>query len=280
MFLVTCWQNCRNTSFSFIHPMKSIIVLCLVLFSSCLTHKKLGKSSQNQGLKTALPVKIDSLDLLDRARNRLVSVALYVPDTKRNLPKQQVIILSHGYGGNKGGDNKAYTYLTEFLASQGYFVASIQHELPTDELLPTTGKPQEVRRPNWERGVQNILFVIEELKRREPTLDYKHLALIGHSNGGDMSMLFAHTYPEKVDKVISLDNRRMPFPRVQQPQIFSLRSSDQVADEGVLPTLEEQQKYKMRIIKLVNTIHNDMDDHANAEQRREINNYILDFLNR
>jgi hypothetical protein len=72
----------------------------------------------------------------------------------------------------------------------------------------------------------------------------------------------------------------MSFPRTQQPKIFSLRSSDQVADEGVLPTLEEQQKYKMRIIKLVNTIHNDMDDHANAEQRKEINNYILDFLNK
>jgi predicted dienelactone hydrolase len=280
MFSLPCWQNRRKTPFSFIHPMKSTIVICILLFSGCSTPKKIGKSSQNQALKTAFSVKVDSLDLLDKARNRSVPVALYLPDTKKNLPKQQVVVLSHGYGGNRGGDNKAYTYLTEFLASQGYFVASIQHELPTDELLPMTGKPQEVRRPNWERGVQNILFVIEELKRRKLTFDYKHLTLIGHSNGGDMSMLFAHTYPDKVDKVISLDNRRMSFPRTQQPKIFSLRSSDQVADEGVLPTLEEQQKYKMRIIKLVNTIHNDMDDHANAEQRKEINNYILDFLNK
>lgn len=260
--------------------MKSIIVLCFLLFSSCLTHKKTSTISQNVGYKNAFQVKIDSLELLDRERNRLIPVALYLPDTEKNLTIQQVIILSHGYGGNRGGDNKAYTYLTEFLASHGYFVASIQHELPTDELLPMTGKPQEVRRPNWERGVQNILFVIEELKRRKPMLDYKHLTLIGHSNGGDMSMLFAHKYPDKVDKVISLDNRRMPFPRVEQPKIFSLRSSDQVADEGVLPTSEEQQKYKMRVIKLQNTIHNDMDDHANAEQRKEINNYILGFLSR
>jgi predicted dienelactone hydrolase len=260
--------------------MKSTIALFIILFSGCLTHKKISKSLQSQVLNTALPVKVDSLVLLDKSRNRAVPVALYLPDTKRNLPNQQVIILSHGYGGNKGGDNKAYTYLTEFLASQGYFVASIQHELPTDELLPLTGKPQEVRRPNWERGVQNILFVIDELKRSKPMLDYKHLTLIGHSNGGDMSMLFAHKYPDKVDKVISLDNRRMPFSRVERPKILSLRSSDQVADEGVLPTSEEQQKYKMRVVKLQNTIHNDMDDHANAAQRKEINDYILDFLSK
>lgn len=259
--------------------MKPLIFLYLVLFLSSLNPEKPSRIAQKSIPKTDFQVKADSLTLLDKVRNRFVPVALYLPDTKKNVPKQQVVILSHGYGGNKGGDNKAYTYLTEFLASQGYFVASIQHELPTDELLPTTGKPQEVRRPNWERGVQNILFVIEELKRRHPTLDYKHLTLIGHSNGGDMSMLFAHKYPEKVDKVISLDNRRMPFPRVHRPKIFSLRSSDQVADEGVLPTLEEQQNYKMRIIKLPNTIHNDMDDHANAEQRKEINSYMLDFLN-
>ncbi|MBB5621242.1 hypothetical protein HDE69_002295 [Pedobacter cryoconitis] len=47
-----------------------------------------------------------------------------------------------------------------------------------------------------------------------------------------MSMLFATQHPELVDKVISLDNRRMPFPRVSKPRIYSLRSSDQPADEG------------------------------------------------
>jgi len=260
--------------------MKLKTLLCLLLLSGCLTQKKKAFTSQNPLSTGAFQVKFDSLNLFDTSRNRTIPVALYLPDTHKSSTKQQVIILSHGYGSNRGGDNKAYSYLTEFLASKGYFVASIQHELPTDELLPMTGKPQEVRRPNWERGALNILFVLEELKKREPNLDYKHLTLIGHSNGGDMSMLFVHKYPEMVDKVISLDNRRMPFPRVKQPKIYSLRSSDQLADEGVLPTLEEQEKYKMRIIKLQNTIHNDMDDHATAEQRKEINDYILDFLSR
>lgn len=260
--------------------MKLKTVVCLLLLLGCLMQKKKAFTSQNPISTSTLQVKFDSLNLFDVSRNRAIPVALYLPNREKSRTKPKVIIVSHGYGGNRGGDNKAYSYLTEFLASQGYFVASIQHELPTDELLPMTGKPQEVRRPNWERGVQNILFVLEELKKREPNVDYKHLTLIGHSNGGDMSMLFVHKYPQKVYKVISLDNRRMPFPRIQQPKIYSLRSSDQVADEGILPTLEEQKKYKMRIIKLQNTTHNDMDDHATTEQRKEINEYILDFLNR
>jgi hypothetical protein len=84
--------------------------------------------------------------------------------------------------------------------------------------------------------------------------------------------------PEKVWKLITLDQRRYAFPRVSQPKIYSLRSSDQPADEAVLPTAEEQEKLRMTIIKLPNTIHNDMDDDGNDEQKQEIINYFLEFL--
>jgi hypothetical protein len=177
------------------------------------------------------------------------------------------------------GDNTAYSYLTGNLASKGYFVISIQHELPTDDLMLTTGIPQVVRRPFWDRGVENILFVLNSFKKSNPQLDYRHLILIGHSNGADMTALFAQKYPEMVDKISTLDNRRMALPRVAHPKIYSLRSSDQPADEGVLPTQEARVSYGIRIIKLPNTIHNDMNDRANTAQRKEINDYILGFLN-
>ena len=109
-------------------------------------------------------------------------------------------------------------------------------------------------------------------------MDFKHITLIGHSNGGDMTALFPQKYPDIVDKIITLDNRRMPLPRSNQPKVYSLRSSDQVADEGVLPTVEEQKKYSIKIIKLPNTIHNDMNDNANTIQREEIRKYVLGFL--
>jgi len=70
----------------------------------------------------------------------------------------------------------------------------------------------------------------------------------------------------------------MPFPRTQHPKIYSLRSSDQPADDGVLPTLEEQAAFGITVVKLPNTIHNNMDDNANESQRKEIITYVLGFL--
>ena len=75
-----------------------------------------------------------------------------------------------------------------------------------------------------------------------------------------------------------LINSGMPLPRAKRPQILSIRSSDQTADEGVLPTAEEQKKFGIKIVKLENTIHNDMWDGGSDEQKREINRIISDFL--
>ncbi|WP_395076030.1 alpha/beta fold hydrolase [Flavobacterium sp.] len=251
------------------------IVLSLFLIS-CI------KNIEITNVQNTLPkfqVKLDTVNLFDKQRNRIIPVAFYFPKTNQKIENQKVVILSHGYSENRLGANKSYSFLTKNLASKGYFVISVQHELPTDDLIPKTGIPKIVRLPFWKRGTENILFVLNEIKKTKPKLDYKHLILIGHSNGGDISVLFAHKYPNLVDKIISLDNRRMELPRTKQPRIYSLRSSDQPADEGVLPTLMDQKKFEIKIIKLPNTIHNDMNDRGNTRQKKEINNYIMEFLN-
>ncbi|AIG31078.1 esterase [Flavobacterium psychrophilum] len=251
-------------------------ILVSLFLISCI------KNTDAVHLQNTIPtfkVKLDTVNLFDKERNRVVPVAFYSPKTDKKIENQKVVILSHGYSENRLGANKSYSYLTKKLASKGYFVVSIQQELPTDDLIPKMGIPQIVRRPFWERGTENILFVLNEIKKTKPELDYKHLVLIGHSNGGDISVLFAHKYPDLVDKIISLDNRRMELPRTKQPRIYSLRSSDQPADEGVLPTIEEQEKFGIKIIKLPNTIHNDMNDRGNNKQKKEINNYVMAFLN-
>lgn len=242
-------------------------LLAYLLLTSCFTH---SKTSNVQTL-----FALDTLTLLDQSRNRKIPVAFYKPRTDN----PQIVIFSHGYGRNEGGHYLHYSYLTEYLASKAYFVVSIQHELATDSLIPSTGIPQIVRRPFWERGADNILFVIEELKKSNPNLNFKHIALIGHSNGADMSAFFPQKYPGIVDKIITLDNRRMFLPRTTNPKVYSLRSSDQPADEGVLPTDEEQEKYGIRVIKLPNIIHNNMDDRSNEKERKEIRDYIMAFLN-
>jgi predicted esterase len=249
-----------------------LILLLLGLFSSCSSNKK---AQTAQSYKAESSFKLDTLRLFDKSRNRAIPIAIYMP---KSVANKQVVIVSHGYGQNKGGDYLAYSYLTENLSIKGYFVVSIQHELPTDSLIPMSGIPQIVRRPFWDRGADNILFIIQSLKQSNPELDFKHITLIGHSNGGDMTALFAQKYPNIVSKIITLDNRRMALPRTNNPKVYSLRSSDQPADMEVLPTDEEQKKFNIKIIKLPNTIHNNMDDNAHEVQRKEINDYVLSFL--
>lgn len=223
-------------------------------------------------------VEVYKSAFFDASRDRLIPVAFYLPQSKTKIANQKIVIFSHGYGENKGGDYLLYSYLTENLASKGYFVASIQHELPTDSLLAMKGEFKITRRPNWERGAENILFVIKELKKSNPDLDFDNLILIGHSNGGDMTALFGEDYPDLVSKMILLDNRRMAIPRTNKIKILTLRSTELPADDGVLPTEIEQVEYGTKIIKLPNTKHGEMDNDANKKQRQEINNYIELFL--
>lgn len=248
---------------------KYIFFTITVLFlTSCNFHRKTE-------CEKAPDVKFDTVTFSDESRNRKIPVALYNPGSGIH----DVIIFSHGYGQNKGGDYLAYSYLTNFLASKGYFVASIQHELPTDELIPSTGIPQIVRRPFWERGADNILFVINQLKRDYPSLNFNKITLIGHSNGADMTALFPQKYPNIIQKIITLDNRRMAFPRNTDLKIYTLRSSDQPADDGVIPTDADNKKLGITIVSLSDVKHDEMDEHANAEQRKEIQKYVLKFLN-
>ncbi|WP_228435825.1 S9 family peptidase [Chryseobacterium pennipullorum] len=222
-------------------------------------------------------VKLDTLTLFDPGRARKIPVAIYSPESQRKIPNQQVVIFNHGYGQNKGGDYFVYSYLTEKLASKGYYTVSIQHELTTDALLPVEGNLQIVRRPFWQNGSDNILFVLKELKKTRPDLDYKHLTVIGHSNGGDMAALFANQHPNLVYKVIAMDNRRMFLPRTSLPKIYSLRSNDYPADEGVLPTSEEQKKHHMTI-QPTSINHGHMDNKGSMEEKRILSEYVLKYL--
>ncbi len=213
----------------------------------------------------------------DSTRDRVIPVAIHHPTS--NEVGAPIVIFSHGYGQNTPGVYLQYTYLCEALADAGFFVVSIQHELPSDDLLNFNGPARVVRMPNWERGAANIHFVIAELQRRYPNLDHDRITLAGHSNGGDMSVLYSHQHPDNVWKVITLDHRRMPILRAGRPRTYTLRSSDQPADAGVLPSEAEAQQFQIRVAFLKDTPHNSMDDDADPRQREEIIELVLAFLN-
>lgn len=252
----------------------SIVVLFLVL-TSCVCSKKGVYQIPDFAKKHQITEEVWT----DNSRKREVPVAFYLPKNKTSCANLPIVIISHGYNQNLPGTNKAYSYFAENLSLKNYFVISIQHELPTDDLLPMSGKVQESRKPFWERGVSNISFVISELKNKHPELDFNKIILLGHSNGGDMSVLFASEHPELVYKVITLDHRRVRIPRIKSPQIMSLRSCNQIADENVIPNKEEQELFGIKIIPLKTTIHNEMNDGATEKQKKEMWNYIINFIN-
>jgi len=131
-------------------------------------------------------IRHETLDLFDAARQRPVTVDLAVRrdyEMKANggYWKLPVAIISNG----NTVRNTEYSFLANVLAARGYLVASIQQDIPTDPPLVTkVGLPYVGRRAVYEKGEANILFVLGELKKRQPSADYTHLTLVGHSNGG------------------------------------------------------------------------------------------------
>lgn len=229
-----------------------------LILLSCLAAAAAGCTTAEPPRAPAAAPSESQIALVDPGRARLIPVILYGASTR----PRALAILSHGYGGR----NTAYSFIARELVRRGYVVASVQHELPGDPEIASGGDNLAARRqPNWLAGVDNIRFTAAELRRRG-LATAAPLLLVGHSNGGDMSMLYAALHPGEVAAAISLDNRRQPLPRTRAPRICSIRSSDQPADPGVLPTPEEQRRLGMRI-ETAPVIHNDMWDGADAEQK-------------
>jgi len=226
-------------------------------------------------------IRHETLNLFDAARQRPVSVDIAVRrdyETKANfgLWKLPLAVISNG------NTVKAteYSFLANVLAARGYLVASIQQDLPTDPPLMTKiGQPYVGRGGVYIRCEANILFVLGELKKRHENAEYDHITLVGHSNGGDVSMYVAHQHPELVSKVITLDNLRVPFVLSDKLKILSFRSKDPhfKTDPGVLPTKSEAKSDGIDIID-TGALHTELSDRGPASVKEKIQATLDKFL--
>ena len=184
-------------------------------------------------------IRHETLTFFDATRNRPVAVDIAVRRDKEmqaeaGLLELPVAILNHG----NTVRFTEYSFLANLFAARGYMAVSIQHDLDTDAPLVTkVGEPYVGRLPVYQRGIANIEFAIEQLKKMQPNADYDHLTMVGHSNGGDISMYFAKLHPDRIRKVVTLDNLRVPFMIDGKFKILSFRSKDPVfkPDPGVVP---------------------------------------------
>src|ERR1700761_324321 len=173
-----------------------------------------------------------------------------------------------------------YSFLANIFAARGYLVVSIQHDLDSDDPMVTkVGEEYVGRRLQYNRGIANILFTIDELKRRYPDADYRHLTLIGHSNGGDISMYFAKLHPDLVKKVVTLDNLRVPFLTDGKVKILSFRSKDPVfkADPGVVPDDATCAKAGITVVQ-TEYQHNWLSDRGPDHVKESIQSRLQAFL--
>jgi hypothetical protein len=227
-------------------------------------------------------IRHETLMFYDTARdNRPVEIDLAVRRDKEmqanaGLIKLPVAILNHG----NTVKFTEYSFLANLFAARGYMVASIQHDLATDAPLVTkVGELYVGRLPQYHRGVANIRFALDELKKIEPNADYDHLTMVGHSNGGDISMYFAKLYPDQIKKVVTLDNLRVPFTTDGRFKILSFRSKDPVfkPDPGVIPDDAVCEKAGITVVR-TNFQHNDMRDTGPEEAKESIQGMLDKFL--
>jgi len=187
-----------------------------------------------------------------------------------------VAILSHG----NTVKSTEYSFLANAFAARGYMVISIQHDLASDDPMVTkVGEEYVGRRLQYNRGIGNIMFALDEMKKAYPNADYHHLTLIGHSNGGDISMYFAKLHPDLVKKVVTLDNLRVPFVTDGKIKILSFRSSDPVfkADPGVVPDDDICAKAGIEVVR-TQFQHNDLSDRGPEQAKTYIESKVHQFL--
>ncbi|MEP1446034.1 MAG: alpha/beta hydrolase [Paraglaciecola sp.] len=221
---------------------------------------------------------VNAENIYDAARDRIIPVEITFPDniqlcsTKLKCP---VAFLSAGYGVS----HTKYTFLSKQFNQLGYLVIAIGHELPSDPALSVSGNLFETRSENWNRGAKTLDFLKSSLTKRFNEYDFEKLTLIGHSNGGDISAWLGNQTKSYIQKIITLDHRRVPLPRNSDFQILSIRASDYPADKGVLPTETEQEKYGSCVVNIPKAKHNDITDFGPAWLKDRINVLINSHLN-
>ena len=227
-------------------------------------------------------IRHETLTFNDPARdNRPVAVDVAIRRDKEmqanaGMVKLPVAILNHG----NTVKFTEYSFLANIFAARGYMAISIQHDLPTDPPMVTkVGELYVGRLPQIQRGIANIRFAVDEMKKVQPNADFDRLTMVGHSMGGDISMYFAKMYPDQIKKVVTLDNLRVPFMTDGKFKILSFRSKDPVfkPDPGVVPADEDCEKAG---ITVVNTgfQHNDMRDTGPDEAKASIQSMLDKFL--
>lgn len=92
--------------------------------------------------------------------------------------------------------------------------------------------------------------------------------MIGHFNGGDISMIFYTLYPEMVSKIILLYNGIYSFPKDNHINILLFGANNDEPDQGIVPSLCTE------VIYVKDAKHIELCDKENKYIKKAINKFL------
>lgn len=206
------------------------------------------------------PLSFAQIDVIvDQSRNRTIPINITLPNNSSKCSvhaKCPVAFVNAGYGIS----HTNYTFASKLFNAEGYLSIAVAHELKTDPALNRMQPYLTTRMENWHRGVVTLKFLVNQLSAQYPEYDFSQLTLFGHSNGGDISALYASIYPNEVSQIITLDHRGMLIPRNKNIRVLTLRGSDYPADANVLLNETELKEFPVSQVMIEKSRHNDMYD--------------------
>ena len=153
------------------------------------------------------------LDWRDSARNRLVPVRLYWPETAARGVPVPLIVFSHGIGGSRAG----YSHLGRYWAEQGYASLHVQHvgsdnQLWRGNLFTLSGRLQQATQESEAIArVADLRFALDQLlaSERGTRIATTRIVAAGHSYGAMTAMLAAGARVERAGKPLALRDARI-----------------------------------------------------------------------
>lgn len=201
--------------------------------------------------------------------------------------KHPIILLNHG-------DTVAmtdYAFIAEDLASHGYVVVAMQHQLDTDPEEPKFWKERSCSR--YGKIIDNNLFVFEWLKDNQATLfngrlDLQRVGFVGHSMGGNALLLLSHRASSSLKKrcdtllsrkertavkeaIIVLDPGGFPFPSHSQYPLFLLLSEEREADQKKSGAYDEMIRLGHKVRYYKGSKHISFMDHGYVNPKNPFN---------
>src|ERR1700759_5437864 len=131
---------------------RTIVLIVIVFICGCTAKKqKLAPFNTDVYLNGTythpdIVTMVDTLILNDSSGKRNIPIKAYWKRSDTGIVGKSMVIINPGYGG-KSTD---YGYIADTLAKEGYFVITIQHDLPTDNPLPLNGDIYKLRKPFWD----------------------------------------------------------------------------------------------------------------------------------